>query len=167
MRFICSLPSVSREIVTWGNFLYAVLGTIPIWLPRKEIDELMPDCFKELYPNTRVIIDCTEIKTQQPSSLVLNSQMYSSYKSSCTLKCLLGIAPHGAVTFVSPLYTGCMSDVEITITLQINWGQQLHVCCQASGVKLSMLGFKIQYYLNKGIKKNLFTLFLHCPIFLG
>ena len=62
---------------------------------------------KELYPNTRVIIDCTEIKTQQPSSLVLNSQMCSSYKSSYTFKCLLGIAPYGAVTFVSPLYTGC------------------------------------------------------------
>ena len=114
VRFNCSLPTISRKIVTWANFLYVVLGTIPIWLPRNDIDELMPDCFKELYPNKRVIIDCTEIKTQQPSSLVLNSQMYSIYKSSCTFKCLLGIAPHGAVTFVSPLYTGCMSDVEIT-----------------------------------------------------
>lgn len=74
----------------------------------------MPECFKATYPNTRVIIDCTEIKTQQPSSLVLNSQMFSSYKGSNTFKCLLGIAPHGAVTFISPLYTGCISDVEIT-----------------------------------------------------
>ena len=71
-------------------------------------------CFKYVYPTMHVIIDCTEIKTQQPSSLVLNSQVCSTYKSSCTLKCLLGIAPHGAVTFVSTLFTGCMSDVEIT-----------------------------------------------------
>lgn len=27
---------------------------------------------------------------------------------------MLGIAPHGAVTFISSLYTGCISDVEIT-----------------------------------------------------
>ena len=74
----------------------------------------MPECFKQLYPNTRVIIDCTEIRTQQPSSLVLNSQSYSHYKGTNTFKCLLGIAPHGAVTFISSLYTGCMSDVEIT-----------------------------------------------------
>ena len=74
----------------------------------------MPQCFKDFYPRTCVTTDCTEIKTQQPSSLVLNSQLYSTYKSSCTLKCLLGIAPHGAVTFVSTLFTGCMSDVEIT-----------------------------------------------------
>ena len=114
VRFNCSLATVSRKIVTWANFLYFTLGRIPIWLSRETVDKYMPDCFKELYPNTRVIIDCTEIRTQQPSSLVLNSQLYSHYKGTHTFKCLIGIAPHGAVTFVSSLYTGCMSDVEIT-----------------------------------------------------
>ena len=114
IRFNCSVPTVSRKIVTWANFLYFVLGSIPIWLTKQQIDELMPECFKATYPKTRVIIDCTEIKTQQPSSLVLNSQLYSSYKGTNTFKSLLGIAPHGAVTFVSSLYTGCISDVEIT-----------------------------------------------------
>ena len=114
IRFNCSVSTVSRKIVTWSNFLYFSLSTIPIWLPKSTIMELMPECFKQLYPNTRVIIDCTEIRTQQPSSLVLNSQSYSHYKGTNTFKCLLGIAPHGAVTFISSLYTGCMSDVEIT-----------------------------------------------------
>ena len=77
VRFNCSLATVSRKIVTWANFLYFTLGRIPIWLSRETVDKYMPDCFKELYPNTRVIIDCTEIRTQQPSSLVLNSQLYS------------------------------------------------------------------------------------------
>jgi hypothetical protein len=74
----------------------------------------MPDCFKCSYPSTRVIIDCTEIKTQQAKSLVLDSQLYSNYKSTNTFKALVGISPHGAVTFVSSLYTGNISDVEIT-----------------------------------------------------
>ena len=39
---------------------------------------------------------------------------YSSYKSNTTLKGLLGIAPHGAVTFVSSLFTGSIRDREIT-----------------------------------------------------
>ena len=77
VRFNCSLPTISRKIVTWANFLYFSLGRIPIWLSKETIKRYMPDCFKEVYPNTRVIIDCTEIRTQQPSSLVLNSQLYS------------------------------------------------------------------------------------------
>ena len=80
IRFKCSVPTVSRKIVTWANFLYFVLGTIPIWLTKTQIQDHMPECFKSTYPNTRVIIYCIEIKTQQPSSLILNSQLYSKYK---------------------------------------------------------------------------------------
>lgn len=114
VRFNCSVATVSRKIVTWVNFLYFVLGSIPIWLPKTEIQRLMPEPFRILYPNTRVVIDCTEIRIQTPSSLVFNSQSYSNYKGTNTFKCLLGVAPHGAITFISSLYTGCMSDVEIT-----------------------------------------------------
>ena len=114
-RFHCSIATVSRKIITWANLLYFILGSINIWLPRDTIKRKLPASFKGTkYDKTRVIIDCTEIKIQRPSSLVLNSQTYSSYKSTNTLKCLIGIAPHGCVTFISSLYTGCMSDVEIT-----------------------------------------------------
>ena len=81
VRFNCSLSTVSGKIGTWANFLYFALGSIPIWLSKSTIQELMPDCFKQPYPNTRDIIDCTEIKTQQPSSLLLNSQLYSNKAS--------------------------------------------------------------------------------------
>lgn len=74
----------------------------------------MPDSFKKLYPSTQVILDCTEIYVQTPSSFLLQSQLYSSYKSNTTLKGLIAIAPHGAITFVSSLYTGSISDKEIT-----------------------------------------------------
>ena len=74
----------------------------------------MPVTFRTLYPNTRMIIDCTELKTERPSSLALGSKCYSTYKSSHTWKGLVGVAPHGALIFVSILYTGSMSDVEIT-----------------------------------------------------
>ena len=113
-RFGLHVSSVSRKITTWANFLYFFLGNQPIWPTRECINELMPDSFKELYPLTRVIIDCTEISVQTPSSLLLQSQLYSSYKSNTTLKGLIGIAPHGAITFVSSLYTGSISDKEMT-----------------------------------------------------
>lgn len=114
VRFNIHISTVSRKIITWANFLYFVLGSFNIWPSRDNIQNRMPQVFKQMYPNTRVIIDCTEIPTERPSSLALNSKCYSNYKSTHTLKGLVGIAPHGALTFVSSLYTGSMSDVEIT-----------------------------------------------------
>ncbi|XP_067664654.1 uncharacterized protein [Haliotis asinina] len=114
VRFNCHISTVSRKIITWSNLLYFVLGSIPIWPSRVTVDRYMPPEFQITYPSTRVILDCTELRIQIPSALVLNSMFYSHYKSSCTLKGLIGIAPNGAITFVSNLYTGVMSDVEIT-----------------------------------------------------
>lgn len=74
----------------------------------------MPECFRSTYPKTRVILDCTEIRIQTPSSKVLNSEVYSNYKSNPTLKSLIGISPCGMLTFVSALFLGCISDKEIT-----------------------------------------------------
>ena len=68
----------------------------------------LPEEFKKYYPTTRVILDCPEIFAETPSSLLLQSQLYSSYKSNTTLKSLSGISPHGATTFVSSLYTGAI-----------------------------------------------------------
>jgi len=39
--------------------------------------------------------------------------MSSNYKSHCTMKGLIGRVPNDAVTFVSQLYAGSMSDKEI------------------------------------------------------
>ena len=114
VRFNCSVSTVSRKLITWINLLYFVFGSLKLWLSRADVDKLMPQVFKEKYPSTRVIIDCTEIKCQVPKSLILNSQLFSAYKSSTTFKGLIGIAPSGQITFVSTLYTGAMSDVEIT-----------------------------------------------------
>ena len=70
----------------------------------------MPTSFKKTYPNTRCIIDCTELFCQSPSLLNTQSCLYSSYKSHVTYKGLVGIAPSGAIVFVSQLYDGSISD---------------------------------------------------------
>ena len=73
----------------------------------------MPEEFKKAYSTTRVIIDCTEVKCCMPSSLLLNSELFSAYKNHTTLKGLVGFSPCGAITFISQLYTGSISDREI------------------------------------------------------
>lgn len=89
-----------------------MLGAIGIWLDEETIKQNMPEVFAN-YADTHIILDCTELHCQMPDSLLLQSEMYSSYKSHPTYKGLIGIAPHGAVTFFSPLYEGGISDKEI------------------------------------------------------
>lgn len=74
----------------------------------------MPESFRITYPFTRAPLDCTEEKVQTPSPKVLNSQIYSKYKNHTTCKGLIGITPYGTVSFISSLYTGWISDKEIT-----------------------------------------------------
>lgn len=88
-----STSAETDKCTTWINFLYHTLKQLPIWPSSKVVQETMPACFKEHYPNTRVILDCTEIFIQMPSSFRAQSQTYSSYKSHNTAKGLIGIAP--------------------------------------------------------------------------
>ncbi|XP_052224934.1 uncharacterized protein LOC127840563 [Dreissena polymorpha] len=114
VRFGVSQSTVSRIIITWANFLYFQLGSLPIWPSRDQIDMHMPECFKAMYPKTRVVLDCTELKIQTPSAMSLNSEFYSFYKGTNTFKGLIGISPMGSVTFVSSVFAGSISDKEIT-----------------------------------------------------
>lgn len=114
-RFGVHVSTVNRICISWINFMYLKFGYLNMWPSREEIDKAMPQSFKDKYPKTRVIIDGTEIKCQTPSSLVLHSETYSSYKSHTTFKGLIGIAPIGHITFISQLYAGSISDREITI----------------------------------------------------
>ncbi len=113
-RFGVSVSNVSRTLNTWINFLYHTLKQLPIWPSSKVIKDTMPKCFKDQYPDTRVILDCTEIFIEMPSSFRAQSQTYSTYKSHNTAKGLIGIAPNGFVTFISDLYGGHISDQKIT-----------------------------------------------------
>jgi len=108
-RFEVSQSSVSRIFSTWINYCYLRLGMIPCWPSRDAIKNTMPAIFKDQYPNTTAILDATEIKVHTPSSLLLQSQTYSSYKSTNTFN----ISPAGHVIFASSLYTGSISDNEL------------------------------------------------------
>ena len=150
-----SQTTVSRIIISWINFMYLTFSTIPVWPPRTQIDKHMPADFKEKYPSTRVIIDCTEIRCQMAKSMYLNSELFSSYKNHTTLKGLVGISPGGALTFVSQLYTGHLSDREIVtrsgfLKLPFNRGDAV----------MADKGFTIEDLLPLGVSLNI-------PPFLG
>ena len=113
-RFSISQSTVSRICVTWINLMYCKFKEIEIWPCRSQIDHFMPQCFKESYPSTRCIVDATEIFIQQPSSPVAQQLTFSSYKNHNTFKAIVGITPSGAVSFISDIYGGTISDRELT-----------------------------------------------------
>ncbi|XP_068692343.1 uncharacterized protein [Montipora foliosa] len=150
-RFNISIGTVSNIVISWANFLYLRLGSLSIWPSKEVILEKMPESFKSKYKETRVIIDCTEIKVEMPSSLVLKSQTYSNYKSANTLKGLVGISPSGSITFLSQLYTGSISDREITERCGI-----LNMPFQAGDSLMADKGFDIQDLLDPiGVTLNI------------
>ena len=114
-RFNISSSVVSEIFRTWIRFLRSELEVLIQLPPRDVIQVHMPSLFKEFYPRTAIIIDCTEIEMERPSALNNQSACYSSYKSRTTMKALVGITPSGATAFVSKLYPGSISDKEITM----------------------------------------------------
>ena len=113
-RFNVSEATVSTVFNTWVRFMRVELEPL-ICLPRKEVlHQYMPNIFKELYPRTVLIIDAVEIRAESPSSLDMQSVCYSSYKGTTTMKGLVGLSPIGALCFLSELYTGSISDKELT-----------------------------------------------------
>ena len=67
----------------------------------------------ELVQTSLIIIVGTEFKTHVPNALCLQSQLYSSYKSSTTLKALIGCDSCGSVIFISNFLTGSIFDKAI------------------------------------------------------
>ena len=85
----------------------------------KTVIETIPECFKEKYSNTRVIIDCTELLCLKLSSLTIQSGLFSHYKHDITYKDLVGISPSRAITFTNELYYGSTSDFEIVKDMEL------------------------------------------------
>ena len=66
--FSVSQSQLSRIFTTWVCFLATVLKeVIVLWPSQKEAKLNLPRSFSK-YPNTRIIIDCTEIYIEKPTS---------------------------------------------------------------------------------------------------
>lgn len=107
-KFDISETLVSRIFITWINFLYCQFKELNIWVPLKTAKQNAK--FKGRKCTSTVIIDCTEIKIDQPKNPVSQQLTYSTYKSCNTLKVLVGISSTGSIAFISDSYGGSISD---------------------------------------------------------
>ena len=100
----------------------------------------MPEDLRKAYPRQYM-------KCPMTSSLLLNRELFSTYKNHTTL---VGISPSGAITFLSQLYTGSMSDREIVerseiLDLPFNEGDSV----------MADEGFSISDILPLGVSLNI------------
>lgn len=112
--FGVSMGSVSKVFTTWICFLSTVFHDILLkWPCKEDVKNTLPRSFCK-FPSTRIIIDCTEIFLQKPTSPSAQRATWSNYKQHNTMKALVGITPTGYFSFVSKLWTGNVSDRHIT-----------------------------------------------------
>ena len=111
--FSASTGAVESHFFMWFSFAYLTVARLNWWPSKDSVISNMPKSIKEKYPQTRLIIDCTEFYAENPGKLSLQKMFYSSYKSRVTLKSLVGIMPGGGFTFVSSVFPGSLSDREI------------------------------------------------------
>ena len=72
MRFGVSQSTMSRLYSCWMKFFEACINEFPLWPDKTSIQESVPATFKNLYPDTRVIIDSAAIETDRSRNPILN-----------------------------------------------------------------------------------------------
>lgn len=122
---------------------------VTIWPSREQIQNYMPETFKERYSKTRIIIDCTELFIQRPSSTTVQQLTYSTYKSHNTAKALIGITPNCFISFVPDIQPGRLSDKEVVIR------SGLVEKLQPGDLVMADRGFTIEDLLDKTVELNI------------
>ena len=90
------------------------------------------------FENLRGIINCTEFFIEKPFRISSQRSTFSSYKSRNTFKLLISMSPIPHINFVSNLYSGSISDKELT--KQCGFIDQLN----AGDVIMADKGFNVQ-----------------------
>lgn len=111
--FGVSQGQCSKIFQTWCKLLATILKPVLAFPAKDVVAGNLPESFKD-YPKTRVLIDCTEFFVEKPFRPTAQKRTWSTYKHNNTFKLLVGIMPTGTITFLSKLYSGCISDASIT-----------------------------------------------------
>ncbi|GFU09730.1 uncharacterized protein NPIL_353331, partial [Nephila pilipes] len=152
--FEISDSTVSRDFNYVTAIMYAKLKLVDIFPSKSMVIEYMPLPFRFGNKDVRIIVDCTEFPIQKPSSPMEQQLTFSRYKNTNTLKGMIGITPNGAISFISPLYCGSISDKQLFLK------SKLMDRLEPNDVVMADKGFLISEELESiGCK-------LQCPIFL-
>lgn len=113
MMFQIPIKHVYNIFITWIRFMSLHWKSLDLWVNKETVQSYMPLDFHDKFPSTRVVLDATECPIKK-SNLPLAQQItFSSYKNRNTVKVLIGMAPSGLISYVSPCYGGSCTDRQI------------------------------------------------------
>ena len=143
-QFDIGYDLLRRLFITWIQLLYKSFDETlrpHMYAPRSRHHPL-PHAFRNsLLNKTRIVLDCTEIRTETSRHYTQQGHLYSQYKSHATAKILIGCAPNGACMFVSSAFEGSISDKSIVeksgVLTNIVEGDQVLTCSTVFLVILS------------------------------
>ncbi|XP_023180304.1 uncharacterized protein LOC111605793 [Xiphophorus maculatus] len=119
VQHLCHLFNVSHKTLSdifsdTLDVLYSHLKPVVNWPERHCLQAAMPPQFlKTFRKRVAIIVDCFEIGTEKPSNLKARAQSFSQHKGRHTMKYLIGITPHGSISFISNGWGGRASDKHI------------------------------------------------------
>ncbi|KAG0412544.1 hypothetical protein HPB47_010303, partial [Ixodes persulcatus] len=116
-NFGVSMATASRIFSKWILFLQRSLKKITRFPTLAKVQRSLPSHFRQ-FPDTRVVIDCTEIRLQVPSALEAQRLTFSGYKHANTIKVLVGVKQ-----YMPPFHhakEGQMSADDVEATRQIS-----------------------------------------------
>ncbi|GFT40986.1 uncharacterized protein NPIL_518371 [Nephila pilipes] len=152
--FGISESTVSQDFNVVASIMYAKLKLLDIFPTKSMVIEYMPIPFRLGNKDVRLIVDYIEFLIQKPIDLMEQELTFSHYRNTYTLKGMIGITPNGAISFISPLYCGSISDKQLFIR------SKLMDHLEPNDVVMADKGLLIAEELeNIGCK-------LQCPIFL-
>ncbi|GFT89619.1 THAP-type domain-containing protein [Trichonephila clavipes] len=89
--FGISDSTVSRDFNFVTDVLYEKLKLQDVFPSKDQVIRYMPPPFRMYCKNVRIIVDCTEIEVQKPSSPMEQQMTFSRYKNANTFKGMIGI----------------------------------------------------------------------------
>ncbi|XP_043978249.1 uncharacterized protein LOC122834154 [Gambusia affinis] len=119
VQHLCHLFNVSHKTLSdifadTIDVLYAHFKPVVNWPERHSLQAAMPPQFLKAFgKRVMIIVDIFEIGTEKPSNLKARAQTFSQHKGRHTMKYLIGITPHGSISFISNGWGGRASDKHI------------------------------------------------------
>ena len=106
--------TASRIFITWILFLKKELSILLSFPTVAELKDVYIPASLASVKNLRGIVDCTEFYIEKPCRNSSQRSTFSAYKSRNTFKLFISISPMPHINFVSNLYSGSISDKQIT-----------------------------------------------------
>lgn len=110
-QFGISLSYASKIFMKSVSLIASVLHPFIIKSNKRLVKQNLPMAFRHKYYNIYCIIDCLEIEIQKPSKSVEQALSWSEYKKANTAKYLISSTPDGIINYISPGYSGRITDV--------------------------------------------------------